>query len=137
MAARACAGAARANKPFCDATHGLKGWRGPESADHSDIAERRDGYTAGELIVYDDRSRCAHFGQCTSTLPAVFRQAEEPFVDPAGATAAEIAATVANCPSGALAYAQGAEEAPTETTQPPSITPIADASRRARRATSR
>lgn len=32
------------NKPFCDATHGLKGWQATESADRGSIAERRDSY---------------------------------------------------------------------------------------------
>ena len=34
------------NKPFCDATHGLKGFDGSESADHGSIADRRDRYVA-------------------------------------------------------------------------------------------
>ena len=67
-----CGGSSR-NKPFCDVTHGLKGFDGAESADHGAIADRRDRYSPTVITVYDDRSRCAHFGQCTDRLPAVFR----------------------------------------------------------------
>lgn len=120
------------NKPFCDVTHGLKGFDGAECADHDLIADRRDSYTAGGVTVYDDRSRCAHFGQCTSNLPGVFRADAEPFVDPRGAAAADITAVVARCPSGALAYAVGEDPEPVEQSEPASITPIADGPYRVR-----
>jgi CDGSH-type Zn-finger protein/truncated hemoglobin YjbI len=120
------------NKPFCDATHGRKGFDGSESADHSSIAERRDTYRTDGLTVYDDRSVCAHFGQCTSRLPAVFRAAEEPFVDAHAAPAAEIADVVGGCPSGALAFAVGVDPLPVERDERPSITPIVDGPYRVR-----
>ncbi len=88
------------NKPFCDATHGLKGFDGSESADHGSIADRRDSYAGDRVTVYDDRSRCAHFGQCTRNLPGVFRDDAEPFVVPHGAPPADITAVIAGCPSG-------------------------------------
>lgn len=110
------------SKPFCDATHGLKGWSGPESADHGPIADRREDYPAGVgVTVHDDRTRCAHFGQCTSWLPGVFRTEAEPFVDPAEARGADIAAVVADCPSGVLAYSVDGELV--ERPGTPSITP--------------
>lgn len=115
------------NKPFCDATHGLKGFGGTESADHAPIAGRRDAYVAsGGVTVYDDRSRCALFGQCTSRLPAVFRSAGEPVVDSDGASGATIAEVVAGCPCGALAYALGDAPDPVERSRAPLITPIVD-----------
>ncbi len=120
------------NKPFCDVTHGLKGFDGSESADHGSIAERRASYAADGLTVYDDRSRCAHFGQCTSRLPAVFRADAEPFVDPARASPTDIIAVVAGCPSGALAYAVGDDPEPVERAEAASITPIADGPYRVR-----
>lgn len=119
------------NKPFCDATHGLKGWSGPESADHGPIADRRQDYPAGAgVVVHDDRTRCAHFGQCTTRLPGVFRAETEPFVDPAAASAAQITAVVAGCPSGALAYSVDGEQV--EEPGAPSITPIVDGGYRVR-----
>ena len=121
------------NKPFCDATHGLKGFVGTEAADHSAIADRRSSYKAASgITVYDDRSRCAHFGQCSDRLPAVFRSALEPFVDPDGASAAEIVDVVAGCPSGALAYAKGDNPEPVEQHEACSITPIVDGPYRVR-----
>jgi len=119
------------NKPFCDATHGLKGWSGPESADHGPIAGRRVDYPVGAgVTVHDDRSRCAHFGQCSDRLPRVFRAEDEPFVDPAAGPTAEVAAVVADCPSGALAYSQDGELV--ERSDPASITPVPDGPYRVR-----
>jgi CDGSH-type Zn-finger protein/truncated hemoglobin YjbI len=120
------------NKPFCDITHGLKGFDGSESADHGAIADRRDSYRAGGVTVYDDRTVCAHFGQCTARLPAVFRAEAEPFVDPSEARTSTITEVVTGCPSGALAYAVGADPQPVEQSEPPSITPIVDGPYRVR-----
>ena len=120
------------NKPFCDATHGLKGFSGTESADHGAIADRRATYPDGRVTVYDDRTRCAHFGQCTDRLSQVFRATEEPFVDVHGAPADRIVDVVSGCPSGALAYAVGDNPAPVEPTGPPSIIPIPDGPYRVR-----
>jgi CDGSH-type Zn-finger protein/ferredoxin len=108
------------NKPFCDATHGLKNFDGAEAADHGPIASRREAYRTPGITVYDDRTVCAHFGQCTARLPAVFRADSEPFVDPEGAAATAIADVVASCPSGALAFALGSDAQPSESNQPPS-----------------
>ncbi len=122
-------------KPFCDATHGLKGFDGTEGADHDPIATRREEYrAAGGVTVHDDRSRCAHFGQCTDRLPQVFRAEAEPFVDPTAAAPEDVVEVVAGCPSGALAYARDPDPAPIEPAvgdaeqgQPtPSITPLTD-----------
>jgi CDGSH-type Zn-finger protein/truncated hemoglobin YjbI len=122
------------NKPFCDATHGLKGFDGQETADHGSIADRRtDHDRAGDgITVHDDRSRCAHFGQCTDRLPAVFRGDREPFVDADGAPAAAIADVVAGCPSGALAYSVPPDPTTVEQDSTPSITPIVDGPYRVR-----
>jgi CDGSH-type Zn-finger protein/truncated hemoglobin YjbI len=113
------------NKPFCDSTHGLKGWSGPETASHDNIAERRDTYPGHGVTVYDDRSRCAHFGQCTDRLPRVFRATGEPFVSASEAPAEQVADVVRGCPSGALSTVD-------EEHEPPSITPIVDGPYRVR-----
>ena len=120
------------HKPFCDVTHGVKGFDGSEAADHAPISARRDSYAADGVTIYDDRTRCAHFGQCSGNLPAVFRAHAEPFVDPDGAPLSEITAVVAACPSGALAYAVGDDAEPVEQREPPSITPIVDGPYRVR-----
>jgi CDGSH-type Zn-finger protein/ferredoxin len=115
------------NKPFCDATHGLKGWVGTESGDHRAAADRRSSYQAdGGLTIYDDRSRCAHFGQCTERLPLVFRARQEPFVDAQAESPAEIAQVVSGCPSGALSYAVAPDAAPCEAKMACTVSPIVD-----------
>jgi len=114
------------NKPFCDITHGLKRFDGSESADHGPIAKRRDSCAADGVMVYDDRTVCCHYGQCTSRLPAVFRADAEPFVDPEGASAPEIIGVVGGCPSGALAYARGDAAEPVEPEEPASIKATVD-----------
>lgn len=121
------------NKPFCDVTHGLKAFDGTETAGHDPIAARRDAYPAADgVTVYDDRTRCAHFGQCTERLPTVFRGAAQPFVDPAGAPPTTITDVVGGCPSGALAHAVGDDPGPVEVHVPASITPIPDGPYRVR-----
>ncbi|WP_433366720.1 CDGSH iron-sulfur domain-containing protein [Actinoplanes sp. CA-142083] len=111
------------NKPFCDSTHGLKGWSGPETAPQA--SDQRETYDAEGITLTDDRSVCAHFGQCTDRLPRVFRADEEPFVDPSADSPAQIAEVVRGCPSGALAL-------PAEEHDAPSITPIVDGPYRVR-----
>ncbi len=115
------------NKPFCDATHGLKSWVGTEAGDHSVSVDRRETYrAAGGMAIYDDRSRCAHFGQCTDRLATVFGATQEPFVNAEGAMPTAIAAVVSDCPSGALAYAVGNDPEPVERMQACAIFPIID-----------
>lgn len=61
------------SEPFCDGTHATIDFDGTETADHGDIPDRRESYVVDdELTVYDDKTRCAHFGQCTDRLPDVF-----------------------------------------------------------------
>jgi CDGSH-type Zn-finger protein/truncated hemoglobin YjbI/ferredoxin len=121
------------NKPFCDVTHGLKGFIGTEAADHSEIADRRATYQGNDgVTVYDDRSRCAHFGQCTTRLASVFRADAEPFVAADAASGEQIADVVAGCPSGALAFARGADPTTIEVAERASIHPIVDGPYRVR-----
>jgi CDGSH-type Zn-finger protein/truncated hemoglobin YjbI len=120
------------NKPFCDITHGLKGFDGSESTDRAPIAKRRDSYAADGVTVYDDRTVCCHYGQCTSRLAAVFRADGEPFVNTEGASANEIVDVVGGCPSGALAYARGDDSEPVEQHAPASITATVDGPYRVR-----
>ncbi len=92
------------NKPFCDGTHTKNGFSGDKAPDR--LPDQRDSYTSsdGRLTVHDNRGLCAHAGACTDNLASVFRLRTEPFVDPDGATAEEIATVIAMCPSGALSY---------------------------------
>lgn len=97
-----CGGSA--NKPFCDGTHMRNGFSGDK--DPARVPDQREHYTSadGRLVIHDNRGLCAHAGRCTDNLASVFRLGTEPFIDPNGATAEEIAEVIAMCPSGALSY---------------------------------
>ena len=59
-------------------------------------------YPAPQVTVSFDPNVCVHSGVCLATLPAVFDVRRKRWVRPEAATAAEVAAAVARCPSGAL-----------------------------------
>jgi len=109
------------NKPFCDGTHTRKGFAGDETADHGLIADRRDAYEGDGITIFDDRSVCAHIGECTDGLPAVWRLRTEPWIDATAASASEIAAVAARCPSGALTYALTGSDEIVEAPSAPAI----------------
>jgi CDGSH-type Zn-finger protein len=115
-----------ANKPFCDATHQRIGFDGTEVGDRGPTSARRVAYRGQGVTIYDDRSVCAQSGRCSDTLAKVFKYGEEPWIDPLGATAQEIARTVALCPSGALTVALGESMEPAATAGPPCITALKD-----------
>ena len=96
------------NKPFCDGTHAKIGFSGDRLTDGS--LDRRDNYEGEGITIHDNRGICAHMGRCTDGLPSVFRLKTEPWIDPAGAPADEIAATARKCPSGALSHSIGVVE---------------------------
>ncbi len=60
-------------------------------------------FTKGDVTVSYDSDKCIHAGRCVKGLPAVFDAKKKPWIDPGGGTPDEIAAQVAQCPSGALA----------------------------------
>ena len=100
MALCRCGGSA--NKPFCDGTHLKNGFSGAKLADPS--ADKRERFQAKRITIYDNRSICAHAGQCTDGLDSVFKYKNEPWIDPAGAAVEAIIETIRRCPSGALSY---------------------------------
>lgn len=96
------------NKPFCDGTHAKIGFSSEKLTDGSE--DKRENYSGAEVTIHDNRGLCAHAGRCTDGLSSVFRLGQEPWIDPNGAKAEEIIATVKKCPSGALSYSiQGSE----------------------------
>jgi CDGSH-type Zn-finger protein len=109
------------SKPFCDGTHKRIAFDGSESADHGPIAERHDSYNAEAVTILDDRSVCAHAGECTDGLPGVWKLREEPWIDPEGASAAEIKAVIDKCPSGALEYLEPGRNDPVEQDLSPAV----------------
>ena len=97
-----------ANKPFCDGTHAKIGFSSARLEGRGE--DRRDNYLGETITVHDNRSICSHAGLCTDGLPSVFRLQQEPWIDPDGASADEIVATVRKCPSGALSFSVGGIE---------------------------
>jgi CDGSH-type Zn-finger protein len=97
-----CGGSA--NKPFCDGTRRSNGFDGTEVADRGPTSTRREVFRAPGITIFDDRSICAHIGNCTDNLAQVFKLRQEPWIDPAGATPEAIAKVINTCPSGALPY---------------------------------
>jgi CDGSH-type Zn-finger protein len=105
------------NKPFCDGTHGTIGFSDRKISDGS--RDRRKSYAGKSITIFDNRAICSHAGHCTDGLKAVFRQHEEPWIDPDGAAVREVIETIRKCPSGALSYAVDGVEA-----QPPERAPM-------------
>ncbi len=61
-------------------------------------------YETDEIIVTFDPNVCIHSGVCLRGLPKVFDIKRKRWVVPEAAPAADVAAQVARCPSGALQY---------------------------------
>jgi CDGSH-type Zn-finger protein len=110
------------NKPFCDGTHKSNNFNGQEFASKDTSADRSENLEGDGITIHDDRSRCAHSGVCTDNLSEVFKLGVEPWIDPNGASADEIARVVSACPSGALSYSLAGADEPVETAEGPSIT---------------
>jgi uncharacterized Fe-S cluster protein YjdI len=92
-----CRCGASTTKPLCSDAHLAIGFSGEETADRGRIAERREAYRGEGIVVYDDRSICAHVGHCTDRLSSVFKLKQEPWIDPQGADAEAIATVVRTC----------------------------------------
>ncbi len=120
------------SKPFCDGSHKRVGFDGTETADHGAMDDRRDSYEGDGITIHDDRSRCAHAGACTGGLSAVWKLGEEPWIDPLGAKAEAIAATVARCPSGALTYTLPGSRETLEEPAAPAVMAVPDGPYRVR-----
>jgi uncharacterized Fe-S cluster protein YjdI len=59
-------------------------------------------YATGEIVVEWRPRLCIHSGNCVRGLPAVFDADRRPWIQPDAASADEVEAQVALCPSGAL-----------------------------------
>lgn len=66
------------------------------------MSRRLQVYETPEITVTFDPAICKHTGICVRGLPAVFDVKRKRWVRPEAASAAEVAAQVARCPSGAL-----------------------------------
>lgn len=90
------------NKPFCDKSHIKAGFRSHKLEGRQ--PDKVDRYVGKKITILDNRGVCSHRGYCTDNLPQVFRQKEEPWIDPEAADVQEIIRVIKMCPSGALAY---------------------------------
>jgi uncharacterized Fe-S cluster protein YjdI len=66
--------------------------------------KRLQSYETNEIIVTFDPARCTHSGVCVRGLGLVFDVTRRRWIRPELAPAAEVAAQVERCPSGALQY---------------------------------
>jgi uncharacterized Fe-S cluster protein YjdI len=64
----------------------------------------RKAYAGAGIVVTFDAEVCQHSGNCVRGLPQVFDVRRRPWIAPDAAPAADVAAAVARCPSGALRY---------------------------------
>lgn len=61
-------------------------------------------YETAQNRVTFDPNVCVHSGNCVRGLPGVFNVRARPWIDVEGATADQVEAQVAKCPSGALKF---------------------------------
>ena len=67
-------------------------------------SKRVQGYETAEITVTFDPNVCIHSGVCVGGLPLVFDVKRKRWVRPEFASAADVAAQIDRCPSGALRY---------------------------------
>src|SRR5207237_10435715 len=83
-----------------------KSHRSPSAGRYRHRMSSRDDftkeYTTDEIVVEWEPRLCAHSQNCIRSLPQVFDEKRRPWVKPEAATADEVEAAVALCPSGAL-----------------------------------
>jgi CDGSH-type Zn-finger protein/uncharacterized Fe-S cluster protein YjdI len=81
------------------------------------MADKTRTYENDDIRIHYDPVRCIHAARCVHGLRTVFDPDQRPWIDPTRATADEIAAVVATCPTGALQYERkdgGAPEGPAD-----------------------
>lgn len=90
-----------------------------------DTHEGISSHAAEGVTVFFDKTRCTYAAECVRGLPAVFDRGRKPWIDPAAASADQIAEVVRRCPSGALQYdlADGPDETPDTPTR---VDPLVD-----------
>ncbi len=66
------------------------------------MTKRLQVYQSSEITVTFDPNICVHAAVCVRGLPAAFDTSRADWIHPDAAPAAEVAALVARCPSGAL-----------------------------------
>ena len=62
----------------------------------------RKSFVGEGVTVSFDNDVCEHSGNCVKGLGSVFDTKQKPWINPDGASADDVIAQVARCPSGAL-----------------------------------
>lgn len=74
------------------------------------MSDKVQRYEGRHIVVHFDAAKCIHAGNCVRGLPNVFRAGVKgPWIFPDEADAAELAALIRTCPSGALTYERDGE----------------------------
>ena len=94
------------NKPYCDGAHKEAGGFN-EVKKEDRVKDRVDTHQGKNITIFDNRGVCSHDGSCVRLLPSVFTKDNRPWINPDGASVAEIIDTIEKCPSGALSYGIG------------------------------
>jgi CDGSH-type Zn-finger protein len=97
------------SQPYCDGTHSRIGFVGENTTPSKN---RVRDFVGGQITIHDNRGVCAHDESCVRGCPSVFRNDRTPWIDPDGASPAEVLATIDKCPSGALSYTYRGKRGP-------------------------
>ena len=89
-------------KPCCDGAHTANGIDGEKKPGR--LKDKVHSFKGKNIIIHDNRAVCSHDGTCVNELPSVFMKGRRPWINPDGATVAEIVDVIERCPSGALSY---------------------------------
>jgi uncharacterized Fe-S cluster protein YjdI len=80
----------------------------------------RKTYASDAIAISFDPRLCIHAARCVHGAPEAFHPQERPWIQPGKASADKLAAVVATCPTGALAYERldggPPEQVPAQTT---------------------
>lgn len=80
-------------------------------------------YEGPGIRVTYDAARCIHAAECVRGLPAVFDPDRRPWIEPTAAPAAEVAAVIHRCPTGALGW-ERLDGGPAETPEAPNTVTV-------------
>lgn len=88
--------------PCCDGAHLIKPFI--NSRGKSRLPDRRINYRGKNILIHFNPAYCSHDGTCLRSLPKVFSQSQNPWINPDAATPEKIIEIINLCPSGALSY---------------------------------